>query len=189
MFDPTDAARMASIVNWMTKDGKAVVRDVRQVTARRVAADQVILDFDIMAQSRGEDVQTAGNAHHGGFHFRAAEEVQGPATTKPSIRKGLATYIRPPQAKLVNDDIWSDAPWTACMFSVKGNAYVVVHMNHPDNPGPVTYSTRPYGRFGAFFTTTLQANNPLHLRYRIMVLDGKTHPNAEQLAALYADYV
>ena len=186
-----DSSRMASVVDWMTKDGKAVVRDTREVTARRIAPDQIVLDFDITIESLGGEIDLGGDPHHAGFHFRAAEEVQGPATTKPSIRKGLATYVRPPQAKLIKDDTWNDTPWAACMFSIKGNPYIVLHMNHPENPGPVTYSTRPYGRFGAFFTYKLEEAKPLHLRYRIVILDGKTfaNPATDSLAPLYAEYV
>ena len=47
---------MASVVDWMTKDGKAVVRDTREVTARRIAPDQIVLDFDIAVESLAGDV-------------------------------------------------------------------------------------------------------------------------------------
>src|SRR2546429_9098137 len=37
-----ESARMASFVDWITKDGKVVVRDTREVTARRIAPGQII---------------------------------------------------------------------------------------------------------------------------------------------------
>jgi hypothetical protein len=190
-FADAHAARMASVVDWITKDGKPVVRDTREVTATRPGDDAIVLDFDIVVESLNGDIELGGDPHHAGFHFRAAEEVQGPSTTKPSIRSGLATYVRSAQAKLTKNDEWLDTAWAAGMFSIKGNPYVVIHMNDPSNPGPVTYSTRPYGRFGAFFTTTLKQSQPLHLRYRIVVLDGKTHPNptVETLSPLYDDFL
>src|SRR5206468_3742764 len=167
-----DSARMASVVEWISKDGKTIARDTREVTTR-VTDHQVILDFEITLECLVPELELKGDPHHGGFHFRAAEEVQGPATTKPSIRAGLATYIRPPGAKLLKDDIWSDTPWSACVFAIKGNPYTVVHMNYPRNPEPVLYSTRPYGRFGAYFAAKLFEGKPIRLRYRIVTIDGR----------------
>jgi hypothetical protein len=187
------AARMASTVNWEAKDGKPVVRDTREVTVWRIGPDETILDFQILVQSLGGDVQLTGDPHHGGFHFRAIDEVAAPTggATQPSLHKGAATYIRPASAKLIKDDNWSDTPWVACTFSVKENPYLVLHMDDPKNPKPTTYSTRPYGRFGAFFKTTVKEHEPLSLRYRIILLDGKTHTNAtaESLAPMYSDFV
>jgi len=185
-----DSARLAAVTEWITKDGKPVVRDTREVAARQIAPGRIQLDFDVTLESLAGEVDLGGDPHHGGFHFRAAEEVQGPATTKPSIRAGLATYIRPPEAKLDKDDKWLDTNWAACLFSIKGNPYVVVEMNDPSNPKPVTFSTRPYGRFGVFFTYKLVEGKPLRLRYRILILDGEQFPkpNAEAFAPMYAEF-
>jgi hypothetical protein len=146
------------------------------------------MDWDITVESLSGDIPLSNNAHHAGFHFRAAEEVTGAAG---SLHKGLATYIRPESAKLLKDDEWSDCPWAAMSFPVKGHNYMVMHMNHPDNPPPVTYSTRPYGRFGAFHLQTLKQGEPMHLRYRILVMDAVAQKNATAatLAMKYADYV
>ncbi|HEX8521119.1 MAG TPA: DUF6807 family protein [Tepidisphaeraceae bacterium] len=199
------AARSTSVVEWMAKDAKPVVRDTREVTAWRVSPDEVILDFDITAESLAGDIPLTGDPHHGGFHFRAAEEVAeqlppaaskptggagGGTTKKATLHSGGATYLRPASARLIKDDNWSDCPWAACLFTVKNNPYVVVHMDDPANPKPTTYSTRPYGRFGAFFTTTLKPGQPLKLRYRVVLLDGKVYAGAtaDSLAPLYADF-
>ncbi len=186
------AARMASTINWEAKDGKPVIRDTREVTVWRVAPDETVMDFCILVQSLGGDIQLSGDPHHGGFHFRAADEVAAaPGTTKPSLHKGGATYVRPASAKLIKDDNWSDTPWAACRFSVTGNPYLVVHLDDPANPKPTTYSTRPYGRFGAFFKGTVKEHEPLKLRYRVILFDGKSHADAtaESLAPAYADFV
>jgi hypothetical protein len=185
------AARSASVIDWVAKDGKPVVRDTREVTAWHVAPDETILDWVITVQSLSGDIQLGGDPHHGGFHFRAAEEVADAGTTKPSLHKGAATYIRPAGAKQIKDDNWSDTPWVACSFSVKQNPYVVLHMDDPKNPKPMTYSTRPYGRFGAFFKGVIKEHEPVTLRYRIVLLDGTTHanPTVEALAPMYSDFV
>lgn len=185
------AARTASTVDWIAKDGRAVVRDTRDVTAYRVSADTLVLDYDItVASLTGGDVQLTGDPQHAGFHFRAAQEV---ADQKPAGAKtidGGATYVRPPTAKFTKNDEWLDCPWVACSFSIKDHPYTVLHMDHPSNPTPTTYSTRAYGRVGAFFVDTVSADKPLHLKYRLVVLDGSVHASLSQdeLAARYADF-
>jgi hypothetical protein len=39
---------------------------------------------------------------------------------------------------------------TNAPLSYSGRRYSITHMDGPENPDPTTYSTRPYGRFGAF---------------------------------------
>jgi hypothetical protein len=182
------AARDSSVTNWIAKDGKTIARDTREVTAWRTAPDEVLLDFDVTLESLAGDLELGPDPHHGGFHFRASQEVAGSETKRD---QGKCTFVRPASAKLVRDDTWSDTPWAAMLFPIQGNPYAVMLMDHPDNPRPTTYSTRGYGRFGAFFKATLPEGKPMHLRYRILVLDGKTHPNptAEELGPRYEDFV
>jgi len=40
-------------------------------------------------------------------------------------------------------------------------------------PKPSLFSERPYGRFGAFFKTTLSSDRPLRMRYRLFVTTGE----------------
>ena len=63
-------------------------------------------------------------------------------------------------------------------------------MNAPTNPQPTVFSTRPYGRFGAFVNEqTLAPDKPLKLKYRFIVRDGKETPDVKQLEAEYQDWV
>lgn len=185
------AARTASTVDWIAKDGKPVVRDTRDVTAYRVSPDTLVLDYDITVETlTGADVPLTGDPQHAGFHFRAAQEVADQKAAGAKVIDGGATYVRPPTAKFTKNDEWLDSPWVACSFSIKDHPYTILHMDHPSNPTPTTYSTRAYGRLGAFFTTTLHPDHPLHLKYRVVVLDAAVHPNLSQdeLAARYADF-
>jgi hypothetical protein len=179
------AARCASLIDWIGKDGKTVIHDTREVTAWRPKAGMVILDFDVSAESLAGDIKPTGNAHHSGFHFRAVQELQ-PKTN--SLHSGGCTFLRPASAKLLKDDEYSDCPWVAAMFSVKENPYVVMQMDYPQNPKS-TFSTRAYGRFGACFTDTLHEKQPMRLRYRFVIMDGKEKPTEAQLAAMYTDFV
>jgi hypothetical protein len=179
------AAREVSVVNWDDKDGKPVARDFRDVTAWHVSPTQLVLDWVITLEAlRDDGLKLDGDPQHAGFHFRAAQEVAEGAS---GTSGGTAKYLRPASAKLTKNDEWLDTPWAACMFSIKGKPYTVIHLDHPDNPKPVTYSTRAYGRFGAFFKGNVEKGKPLTLKYRIIVMGGEARDEAA-LAHAYSDY-
>jgi hypothetical protein len=170
------SARCAQVIDWIDKDSKPAVRDTRDVTVTRPSDDQVVLDFDITVENlRDEPLQLGGDPQHAGFQFRAHNDVSG--ADQKSGKTGTATYLRPEGAQFTKNDEWLNCNWAACSFKVKGNPYTVVHMDHPSNPRPITYSTRPYARFGSYGPTTVDKDKPLKLRYRLILLDGKTHPN------------
>ena len=72
--------------------------------------------------------------------------------------------------------------------SVRKTVGKVDHMDGPDNPKPTTYSTRPYGRVGAFFTADTAPEQPLHLLYRLVLWEGDK-PTPDELAAAYYSFV
>jgi hypothetical protein len=184
------AARCVSDTYWFPKDGKhAVVRDIRDVTTWRIAKDHFALDYEITVESLlGRPVKLhAVDAHHGGFHFRAAQEVAD--TPGANGKPGAAVYVRPSGAKDLGNDLWADCNWAECTVPIGNHRYSILHIDHPSNPRPTTYSTRPYGRFGAGFSTTVSQNEPLKLRYRLIIRDAdtaKTSPDA--LVAECADF-
>ena len=65
--------------------------------------------------------------------------------------------------------------------------YTVQYCEDPALPKPSRYSERPYGRFGAFFKTTLEADKPLTLRYQLNITRGDS-PAPETLQAWYTDF-
>jgi hypothetical protein len=179
------AAREASVVNWADKSGQPVARDTRAVTAWQVADSLRIFDWVITLEALKDDgLKLDGDPQHAGFHFRAAQEVAEGAS---GTSGGSATYVRPASARFTRNDEWLETPWVACSFVVKGNPYTVLHMDHPDNPRPVTYSTRAYGRFGAFFKGAVEKGKPMVLKYRIAVVAGQA-PDQATLTRMYSDY-
>jgi hypothetical protein len=157
-------ARTAAVTDWTDPDDRAVARDTRELTAWLAGNDRVLLDFFITIESAAGQVALGGDAHHAGFHFRAADEV--------NRRAAETIYLRPPTATGGGNDVWQNCSWTLCRFPIGEHSYAVMHMDHPGNPRPTTWSTRDYGRFGAFFTATVAEDEPLPLRYRILVLDA-----------------
>ena len=179
-FVGKNVARDAEVTDWVAKDGKAVVRDTREVTTYWISKQHWIMDFDITVEAlTDEPIQLGGDAHHAGFHFRAAQEVA-------DVKESTAQYIRPDSATLFKDDIWENENWCHATFAVAGKKYAVTHFDPPTNPRPIQYSTRPYGRLGSFFVTKVEKGKPLHLRYRIVVRDGNTPITKEQLEREYA---
>ena len=174
-------AREVSKTDWAAPDGKAVVRDTRAFMTWRPAEGQTLIDVTIrLENAAGAPITLGGDPQHAGFQFRAAEEVQSTKTK----------YVRPPSARSEGDDVWTDCAWVAGLFKIKGRPYAVVHMNGPQNPGPVVYSTRDYGRFGPFFTGELKPDEPITLRYRVLVLDADRHKDLspEAFAHRYKDF-
>jgi hypothetical protein len=110
----------------------------------------------------------------------------GGATTKNS--EGLAKYVYPAGAKALKNDVWETCDWAHMKFPIEGKTYALTHFDAPTNFRPIQYSTRPYGRVGSFFTSTLKKGEPMKLRYRLRVRDGQQAISAEQLAAEYQQY-
>lgn len=169
-----DSARTASTTEWIDKTGKAVVRDTREVTARRTK-DEFVLDFDITVESLpgSGEVDLGGDPHHAGFHFRAAQEVTGEPEDTKAKTTGLATFTTPASAQEGKNSTTTNADWVACFFKIKEHPYVVAHFDHPSNPRPITYSVRPYGRFGSYCPMKVKEGEPLKLRYRLIVMNAQ----------------
>mgnify|MGYP001610441291 CR=1 FL=1 len=171
-------AREAAVNEWTDQSGAAVVRETREVTTWRAREGEWVLDFVFALEAAAGPVGLGGDAQHAGFQFRAAQEV--------ADRKDAA-YLRPASARGTGDDLWEDCSWAACCFDARGRSYTVLHIDHPSNPRPMTYSTRDYGRFGSFFTASITPGTPLELRYRVRVRDDNASPAWCQGA--YDDYV
>ncbi|MEA2733976.1 MAG: hypothetical protein QOE14_427 [Humisphaera sp.] len=185
------AAKMVAVTNWVAKDNQPKFRDTRAVTAWRVSDDELVLDYDITLETlTGKPEPVGGDAHHAGFHFRASNELVNAADK--SHRAGAASYLFPAGAKLVTDDVWSGAEWVNATFELFGRRYSVTHMDSPANPDPTTYSTRGYGRFGAFFTSETTPEKPLKVSYRLVIRDitgaATTQPSKADVDAEYQNF-
>ena len=167
-----DKAVIASETHWIVDDGTAVVKDMRTVTSRLLDNGAVQLDFDIVIESVEGEIELHGDPQHAGFQFRPVNEV---TATK-------ATYIRDVKASGGKGDVWKTCHWVINNFEVNGKGYHVLHMNHPDNPGDTVYSTRNYGRFGAYAPHKIAAGDKLNLKYRLVISDKPMDQAAGQAA-------
>jgi len=178
-----DSGSMTAEIHWNDAKGKPVIIEHRTLKASRMKTANAMgwqLDWSTKLVSRRGEINLDGDRQHAGFQFRADQ---------PVAEKKAARYIRPdgfPQqaeAFQVGD---KDVPpkhvnlnWLAMTFPIKGKQYTVEYLEDPALPEPSRYSERPYGRFGAFFSTDIDDDHPLMMRYRVNVLSGKTSTQAE----------
>lgn len=175
-------ARTKSLIHWIVPAGKPVVAEEREVTAfRQFDPKALLLEFRIDLKAINGDVFLNGDPEHAGFQFRAHNDVaQGGEEAK-------AAYLFPQDG--IDPHKAKDLPWVAMSFPLNARHYCVQHMNHPANPKPTLYSAyRDYGRFGAFFTRSIQAGQTLTLRYGIFIVEGEV-PTREEMEARYEAFV
>ena len=188
-YDPAAEAmgpvlgRILSQTGWYDPDGKVVVRDYRQVTSWRQVEAQALLDFVITIEAVSDKVSLKGDPQHAGFQYRAVESKPG--------KGNKTTYVRSTESTGGKNDVWEGAEWITGIFQHGENNYAVTHMDHPKNPRPTVYSTRNYGRFGAYFEKDLKKGEKLELRYRIFIVDTKKHPDVSvaRYEKKYWDYI
>lgn len=180
--DETHGAATAEI-HWNDATGKPVIIETRTIDVRRSPAGTTGWQIDwktTLASQRGE-IKLDGDRQHAGFQFRAAQEVADRAAKN---KKDGATFLRPegfpqqPFAIEVGDagepPPHSNIPWVAMTYNVEGQKVTVAYLEDPSLPKPSLFSERPYGRFGAFWKTTLTPDKPLTLKYRLIVTTGDT---------------
>ena len=165
-----------SVIHWNDAEGKPVIVENRSIGVSRSPEGTTGWQINwrtVLASQRGE-IKLDGDRQHAGFQFRAAQVVS---------EKASARFIRPdgfPQqadAVQVGDagdpPSHSNIPWVAMTYEVEGQKVTVAYFEDPSLPKPSLFSDRPYGRFGAFWKTTLAADKPLMMRYRLLVTFGE----------------
>jgi len=177
-------ARSKVLIHWNDKDSKPIIAEQRQTTVfrqslpavrdSREAGDPTILllDFQTELKAVRGDVFLNGDPEHGGFQYRAHNDVAA-GNPQDGLRHkdDKAAYLFHNDGIDAHKD--SDLPWAAMSYGLNGRRYTVQHMNHPGNPKSTFYSAnRDYGRFGAFFKQKIDAGKTLTLRYRIWIGEG-----------------
>jgi len=190
--DAHSGSMKAEIV-WNDGKDHAVIAEIRTVTVTNIGAPggppAWQIDWSSELESRRGDIELSGDRQHAGFQFRAAPSV---AETKS------ATFIRPkgfpqqPQAFEVDDkkdpDKFINLGWLAMSYKVNDKPYTVTYLEDPDLPKPSRFSERPYGRFGAYFKTTLTPEHPIWMRYRLIVTAGSP-PSRDTIQSQYHQFV
>ena len=177
---------MSSEIHWNDHDDKPVIRETRTVSVvREPNTKGWQIDWASTLESAVGEIKLNGDRQHAGFQFRAAQAVAD---------ANGARFLRPanfPQAKeaiQVGDK--GDPPphinlsWFAETYELNGKRYTIEYFDNPTLPKPALFSERPYGRFGTFFKTTIKADRPLKLSYRLVVSEGDS-PKVEDIQSRY----
>lgn len=143
-----------------------VLTERRQITDWSSWKWGQFLDYEIELLAF-QPIELDGDPHHGGFQIRAAQEVHD--------NPDATAFVRPADSQPAGNDIWSGGRWCAIRFPLAGETQQIAMLDHPQNGDPPQWSTRAYGRFGAFRRHTLQPGIPLVLRYRLIVASDSAY--------------
>ncbi len=189
---------MTAEIHWNDTEGKPVIVETRTVDVSPIIAGEKLsardalgwqIDWRTKLESKRGEVQLDGDRQHAGFQFRAANEV---------AEQKSARYIRPegftqePDAHEVDDT--GDPPrhinlgWLAMTYPLGQHRYTIEYFEDPSLPKPSLFSERPYGRFGAFFKTTVTPEKSLVMKYRVRVTSGDA-PTQAQIQKNYDTFV
>lgn len=163
-------------VDWCDADGKAIVRELRGLTAVAESPDRTRIEVVIELNAVGGKVRLGGDPQHSGHQFRALN-----AFARPNAEP--LRYVRPASASGGTNDVWTDCDWIAGVLPLPDGPVTVIRVEKPGNPAPVRWSTRPYGRFGATFSCVLIPDQPLRISYSYIIATGElTAERCQQLA-------
>jgi hypothetical protein len=184
---------MTSEIAWNDAQGKPVINETRSTRVMNVGSKSGPpawqIDWTTQLQSRRGKIELTGDRQHAGFQYRAAASV---------AETNSATFVRPkgfpeqPKAFEVDDrkdpNKFINLGWLAMSYEINGKRYTVTYFEDRALPKPSKFSERPYGRFGAFFKTTLTPEHPLTMRYRLIVTAGSP-PDRDAIQSEYDNFV
>lgn len=184
-----ESAGFTAEIDWIDNEGNVFAKESRTMTFSLDEKD-VVVDFESTLTPTVPSVHLDGDPQHAGFQFRAHNDV--------NEKTQNATYYLRPAGKgdpgqAIN---WSaktdsektrDQAWKALCFTLDDKRYTISYLDHPDNPKPARYSERSYGRFGSYFVADVTPEDPLTVRYRVVIHGGEME--VEEVAALSEAFV
>ena len=173
-----DGANFTSVVRWMgaTSDATLIEEERTMSFLPPPAPAYALVDVVSRLKAVGGETVLDGDPEHAGLQFRPSNEVSRADTV----------YLYPKQNADPHKD--RDYPWFGESFTLAGKRFSVVYLNHPGNPKDARISAyRNYGRFGAFFKTTIPAGETATFRARFLVQTGEL-PTPDAIQKLWNDY-
>jgi hypothetical protein len=177
----TDRARLRTAIAWHGEQGEPFAREERELRIWHDAEDRLLIDFESTITTAFAQVKFDGDAQHAGFQFRAHDEVASDTAAQ-------TYYLRPdgiappgatrnpsnnPSPDRPEDALCMNEAFKGMSFVVRGERYTVAYLDRPENPKPAWYSERDYGRFGSYFVTEINPDQPLTVRYRLAIRKGE----------------
>jgi hypothetical protein len=181
--DGPDSAAVISHNNWVTKDGKVLLRERRQTAVHALPNDEFFLIVDLELSAEGADV-TLGKTPFGFFAVRMAKTL--------GVHDGAGT-IRNSEGGVDEKGVfWKRAKWMDYSGAVAdGVVEGITLLDHPSNPNhPSIFHVRDDGWMGASLTQdaprVIKLGEPLKLRYGLWVHAGL--PDAKAIEAKWAEF-
>ena len=199
-----DRGELAVESEWVTPDGKALLREQTRFIFRGTADSRTI---DRITTLTALDQQVVfRDSKEAFFGMRLARVLEQPAD-KPEVftdASGKATrvpvldntgvtgqYVS--SEGLKGDAVWgTKGRWTLLGGTVESEPVTLAILDHPSNPGfPTRWHARGYGLFAAnplgekafpegktAFNLTLEPGQSKTFRYRVLILSGAARPDA-----------
>lgn len=175
---PNRVSQTARIL-WAAEDMEPFIEEKRTLITYPGEGGMRVVDFISELKTLAGPIKLRGDAHHAGMQIRMSNEV--------SEHEAETEYILPDGAAMGTDENVSGAWWLCGSMPIDGKRYWVMHLTAPGLvTGQPVYSTRLYGRFGAFFEPDLTPEASLRLAFRIIL--SETPLDKTQCEALYAQY-
>ncbi len=171
------SATFTSSVAWTGETAAAVLEEERTLTFLTPPKEAyALIEMQSKLKAVGGETRLDGDPEHSGLQFRPANEVTPEETT----------YLFPKEGADPKKD--RDYPWVGETFSLRGELYSVVYLNHPQNPkGTIFSAYRDYGRFGAWFNETIPAGGERTIQVRFLISKGAM-PAVELIAKAYNEF-
>ena len=174
------------LINWHGVGKEVFAREEREMTAYNVPGG-ILIEFASRLRSTDGKIHLDGDPQHGGFHFRADNEVARTTFNQ-------TYFIRPDGIGKPGDTRnWPDnpthvnLPWDAMSFVLGNHRYTAAILDKPTNPKEARDSERAYGRFGSYFVYDLEPGAALDVNYRVWLQDGPM--TVPEVAEKSADFV
>jgi len=155
-----------STIDWSAPDEQRIIRELRGLEVVRHNDDHYVLHMRVQCSTDALDVELGGDPQHAGQQFRAPQQFAEKGQTP-------VTYLRPDGAKEHGNDVWTDCDWIAGVMALPKATFTVLRIEGPANPGKTTWSTRPYGRFGATRTVTVTKEKPMRIDQFYVIANGE----------------
>jgi len=163
--DPLAPEWQVAAIEWYTAEGTIALDETRAIRARALGEDTTALDLMVDLRPRRGTLRLAGDPQHAGQQFRALQAFAPDDAVK-------VRYVRPATAAGHGNDVWNGCRWIAAVLPLTDGPVTVLRLEGARNPGPTTWSTRAYGRFGATFTHEIAAGDSLTARWTYVIALG-----------------
>ncbi len=151
-------------IDWQgaTATAKPILTEERAFTFTKPAAPFYFgIEMKSTLKPDHGEAKIDGDPEHAGAQFRPSEKIDGTKTT----------YIYAGKDVLIHKV--KDLTWVAEVFTVEGQTFTALLLNHPSNPKDTAFSAyRDYGRFGAFPKGVATPEAPFKLRYQWLIAEG-----------------